>query len=213
MQPAPQPQNYNPNPNYIPPSQVSDLSESMASLTKLLLEVSNTLIALRRELRGDSLYQSEDGGTHWIQVSKPVFIKINQVTGNPYKRKIKMPWGEEKYVFIPNDEAIEEVLSMLKFAGVNQITSIAGIDHDNYMDDLREFECKLAAVLALKQKEWGLDKELLPMLQFKIKTIVQDARSMALDGRVLKSLQTSVQRVEQMIQDDRQKSKIGGLYG
>jgi len=213
MPPAIQQQNINPNPNYIPPSQVSDLSETMASLTKLLLEVSNTLIALRRELRGDSLYQSEDGGTHWIQVSKPVFIKINQVTGNPYKRKIKMPWGEEKLVFIPNDEAIEEVLSMLKFAGVNQITSIAGIDHDNYMDDLREFECKLAAVLALKQKEWGLDKELLPMLQFKIKTIVQDARSMALDGRVLKSLQTSVQRVEQMIQDDRQKSKVGGLYG
>jgi len=215
MQTQQQPQQnyYNPNPNYIPPSQVSDLSDTMASLTKLLLEVSNTLIAVRRELRGDSLYQAEDGSTHWIQVSKPVFIKINQLTGNPYRRKIKMPWGEEKYVYIPNDEAIEEILSMMKFAGVNQITSIAGIDFDNYMDDLREFECKLAAVLALKQKEWGLDKELLPMLQFKIKTIVQDARSMALDGRVLKSLQTSVQRVEQMIQDDRVKKGMGGLYG
>jgi len=201
------------NPTYIPPSQVSDLSETMASLTKLLLEVSNTLIAVRRELRGDSLYQSEDGQTHWVQVSKPVFIKINNLTGNPYRKKVKMPWGEEKFVYIPNDEAIEEILSMMKFAGVNQITSIAGIDHDNYMDDLREFECKLAAVLALKQKEWGLDKELLPMLQFKIKTIVQDARSMAVDGRVLKSLQTSVQRVEQMIQDDRVKKGMGGLYG
>lgn len=208
-----QPQYGQNNPTYIPPSQVVDLSQTMASLTKLLLEVSNTLIALRRELRGDSMYQAEDGTTHWVQVSKPVFIKVNQLTGNPYKRKVKMPWGEIKFIYIPNDEAIEEVLSMLKFAGVNQITSIAGIEHDNYMDDLREFECKLAGVLALKQKEWGLDKELLPMLQFKIKTVVQDARSMALDGRVLKSLQTSVQRVEQMIQDDRVKKGIQGLYG
>ena len=201
------------NPNYIPPSQVTDLSQTMASLTKLLLEVSNTLIALRRELRGDSIYQAGDSQRYWVQVSKPVFVKMNQVTGNPFRKKITMPWGEEKLIYIPNDEAIEEVLSMLKFAGVNQITSIAGIEHDNYMDDLREFECKLAAVLALKQKEWGLDKELLPMLQFKIKTIVQDARSMALDGRTLKALQTSVQRVEQMIQDDRMKKGIQGLYG
>lgn len=201
------------NPSYIPPSQVTDISQTMASLTKLLLEVSNTLIALRREFRGDSLYQSDDGTTNWVQVSKPVFVKINHTTGNPFKKRIKMPWGEEKFVFVPNDEAIEEVLSMLKFAGVNQITAIAGIEHDNYMDDLREFECKLAGVLALKQKEWGLDKELLPMLQFKIKTVVQDARSMALDGRTLKALQTSVQRVEQMIQDDRVKKGIQGLYG
>lgn len=201
------------NQNYIPPSQVTDLSQTMASLTKLLLEVSNTLIAVRRELRGDSLYQSEDGSTTWVQVSKPVFIKVNQLTGNPYRRKVKMPWGEAKLVYVPNDEAIEEILSMMKFAGVNQITSIAGIEYDNYMDDLREFECKLAAVLALKQKEWGLDKELLPMLMFKIKTVVQDARSMALDGRTLKALQTSVQRVEQMISDDRVKQKLGGLYG
>jgi hypothetical protein len=213
-QPGQYSQNYSQqNPNYIPPSQVTDLSQTMASLTKLLLEVSNTLIALRRELRGDSLYQSEEGTTNWVQVSKPVFIKINQLTGNPYRKKTKMPWGEIKYTYIPNDEAIEEVLSMLKFAGVNQITSIAGIDFDNYMDDLREFECKLAAVLALKQKEWGLDKELLPMIQFKIKTLVQDARSMAVEGRVLKSLQTSVQRVEQMIQDDRVKKGIPNLYG
>lgn len=213
MEPQGQQQYRNDNPNYIPPSQVGSLTETMASLTKLLLEVSNTLIALRRELRGDSLFQSEDGTTHWVQVSKPVFVKINQETGNPYRKKIKMPWGEIKLVYLPNDEAIEEVLSMLKFAGVNQITSIAGIDYDNYMDDLREFECKLAGILCLKQKEWGLDKELMPMLQFKIKTVVQDSRSMALDGRTLKALQTSVQRVEQMIQDDRIKKGIGGLYG
>ena len=189
--------------NYIHPSQIQEASQAMASLTKLLLEVSNTLIALRREFRGEALYQSEDGNSNWIQISKPVFIKVDYKTNQPLKVKQKMPWGEFKDVYVPNDEAIEEVLSMLKFAGVNQVTAIAGIDSNNYMDDLREFECKLAATLCLKQREWGLDKELLPMLQFKIKTVVQDARSLALDGRTLKALQTTVQRVEQMIEGDK----------
>ena len=92
---------------------------------------------------------------------------------------------------------------MLKFSGVNQVTPISGIDSDVYMDDLREFGCKLASVLALKQKEWGLDKELLPMTQFKVKTIIADARSLALDGRTLKAIQTSIQRVEQAFEGDK----------
>lgn len=186
--------------NYVMPNQLQEAQQMMASLTKLLLEAANTLIALRRELRGDALYQGEDGSTNWIQVSRPIFVQMDQKTNKPIKKEITMPWGEKKFVYIPNDEAIEEILSMLKFAGVNQITAIAGIDDNNYLDDLKEFECKLAATLCLKQKEWGIDKELLPMLQFKLKTIVQDARSLALDGRTLKALQTSVQRVEQMIE-------------
>jgi hypothetical protein len=196
--------------NYVHPSQLQEASQAMASLTKLLFEASNTLIALRREFRGEALYQSEDGSSQWIQVSKPTFVKVDYKTNKPFVRTQKMPWGEEKIVFIPNDEAIEEVLSMLKFAGVNQVTAIAGIDNDNYLDDLKEFECKLAASLCLKQKEWGLDKELLPMLQFKIKTVVQDARSLALEGRTLKALQTTVQRVEQMIEGDKNVRKLAG---
>jgi len=198
--------------NWVHPSQLQDAQQVMASLTKLLLEVSNVLSTLRRELRGEALYQSEEGISKWIQVVKPTFVKMDYKTNKPLKENILMPWNEIKSCYIPNDEAIEEVLSMLKFGGVNQVTSIAGIDEGNYLDDLKEFECKLAGLLCLKQKEWGIDKETLPMLQFKIKTIVQDARSLALDGRALKALQTTVQRVEQMIegQDNRKRIQMGG---
>ena len=196
--------------NYVHPAQLQEASQAMASLTKLLFEVSNTLISLRREFRGEALYQGDDGSSQWIQLSKPVFVKVDYKTNEPLQREQKMPWGEIRKIFVPNDEAIEEVLSMLKFAGVNQVTAIAGIDNNNYLDDLKEFECKLAACLCLKQKEWGLDKELLPMLQFKIKTVVQDARSLALEGRTLKALQTTVQRVEQMIEGDKNVRKMAG---
>ena len=121
--------------------------------------------------------------------------------------------GEEREVYIPNDEAIEEVLSMLSFMGMNPVTSLSNISEDNVLDDLKEFECKLAAILALKQKEWGLDKELLPMLQSEIKTLVQDVRFMACEGHTLKALQTTVQRVEQMIEGRDLKKGVMSPYG
>jgi len=203
------------------PSQLQEAAQAMASLTKLLAESSNTLIAVRREFRGEALHQSEDGSQQWVQIAKPVFVRVDLKTNldngqpnsnynKPLREKKKMPWGEEKLCYLPNDEAIEEILSMLKFAGVNQITAISGIDNDNYLDDLKEFECKLAGILCLKQREWGLDKELLPMTHYKIKTLVQDARSLALEGRGLKALQTRVQRVEQMFEGENMKKRIGG---
>lgn len=200
--------------NFAYPSQMQDAEKAMASLVRLLTGITDTLLSLRREFRGEALWQGADGSTHWIQVTKPLFIKMNPGTRKPLKEMVKMPWGEEREQYIPNDEAIEEILSQLKFAGVNQITTMAGIDENNYLDDLKEFECKLAAVLALKQRSWGIDKEVLPMLQFKVKTIVQDARSLALDGRTLKALQTTVQRVEQMIEDRNKKPTLtmGGAF-
>lgn len=194
--------------NYSMPSQIKEVSDTMASLTKLLLEVSNTLIAMRREFRGEAMFQDEEGGSHWIQISKPAFVKINFVTGKPRMKKVMMPWNEDKLIYIPNDEAIDEVLSMLKFAGVNQISPIGFNPENNYQDDLREFECKLAAVLALKQKEWGLDKELLPMIMFKIKTLVQDVRSMSVKGGTLKAIQTTVSRIEQVMEGERNKKPL-----
>jgi hypothetical protein len=131
-----------------------------------------------------------------------MFVKMDFKTNKPMKQMVKSMDGKEIETYIPNDEAIDEILSMLKFLGINQISPLGKIGFDNYMDDLREFECKLAAVLCLKQKEWGLDKELLPMMQTKIKTIVQDVRSMSVEGIMLKSLQTTVQRVEQLIEGD-----------
>ena len=188
--------------NYTMPSQLQEALSSMSSLTKHLLEISKTLTFLRREFRGEALYQDDKGNQTWIQTSKPIFVKVDFKTNKPLMEKVKMPDGTEKDVYVANDEAIDEILSILKFAGVNQITPISNIEFDNYMDDLREFECKLAGVLCLKQREWGLDKELLPMMQFKIKTIVQDVRSMSVKGMTIKILQTTVQRVEQLIEGD-----------
>jgi len=185
------------------PNQIDDASRTMASLTKLLLESSKTLSTLRREFRGEAFVQSDDGTQQWIQISKPIFCNMDQLKEKPLKQEVTMPDGNKKNVYIPNDEAIEEILSMLKFVGLNQITAITNISEDNILDDLREFECKLAAVLALKQKSWGIDKELLPMLQMKIKTLVQDARYMAANGGTLKALQTTVSRVEQVLEGER----------
>jgi len=174
----------------------------MSSLTKHLLEISKTLTYLRREFRGEALYQDDKGNQTWIQTNKPIFVRVDFKTNQIIMEDYVMPDGKVKRVYVPNDEAIDEILSMLKFAGVNQITPISNIEFDNYMDDLREFECKLAQVLGLKQREWGLDKELLPMMQFKIKTIIQDVRSMSVKGMTIKILQTTVQRVEQLIEGD-----------
>lgn len=198
--------------NYAYPSQIQDAEKAMASMVRLLLSGTDTLLSLRREFRGEALWQGADGSSHWIQVTKPLFLKMNPGTRKPIKVMVKMPYGTEEEKYVANDEAIEEILSNLKFAGVNQITTMAGIDENNYLDDLKEFECKLAATLALKQRSWGIDKELMPLLQFKIKTIVQDARSLALEGRTLKALQTTVQRVEQMIEDRNKKPTMGGAF-
>jgi len=59
----------------------------------------------------------------------------------------------------------------------------------NILADLLEFECKLASLLMLKQREWGIDKELLQIMQLKIKTIVQDARYMCCNGSTIKAIQ------------------------
>lgn len=196
------------------PSQMQDANKALASIASLLQGGTDTLISLRREFRGEALWQGEDGSQQWIQVTKPIFIKMDSKTRQPLTEKKKMPWGEDKICFLVNDEAIEEILSCLKFAGVNQITALSATTEDNYLDDLKEFECKLAATLALKQRKWGIDKEMLPLLQFKIKTVVQDARSMALEGRTLKAVQTTVSRVEQMIEDRNKKPGLlqGGAF-
>ena len=85
---------------------------------------------------------------------------------------------------------------MLKFMGLNNITRLTNVDEKTVLADLLEFEAKLAAVLCLKQKAWGIDKELLPTTMTKIKTIVQDARYMCVNGSTLKAIQKTVQRIE-----------------
>ena len=203
----PEQQATSPQANVAYPNQTRETERAMASIAALLKEAANILPMLRREFRGEALQQHLDGTYSYVQVSKPLFIKMNQKEGKPIMREViyKDENGNpyKKKIFVPNDEAIEEVLSMLKFMGINQITLLTNVDENTILDDLREFECKLAAVLCLKQKEWGIDKEMLPMIMVKIKTIVQDARYQACEGNTIKAIQKTVQRVEQFIEGER----------
>jgi len=198
------------NENYddlISPGDIQSDMESLSSIAKILNTISDLPNKLRREFLGEKLYEDKEGNTTWVQGQKPVFIKIDLDTGTPIMEEKEMPWGETKSVYIANTEAIEEVISMIKFAGANQIQPVGFNKEDNYLNDLKEFECKLAGVLALKQKEWGLDKELLPMLHYKIKTLVQDARALSVKGNLLSALTKTVQRVEQYIENDNKKRR------
>ncbi len=172
-----------------------DTNKALASIAGLLREADNLLPILRSEFKGEVIVQYDDGSVESVQVSKPLFVKLDFKTNKPIKIIKKYRTGE-KEIYVSNDEAIEEVLSMLKFMGLNKITALTNLKEQNILDDLKEFECKLAAVLMLKQKEWGLDKELLPTTMTKIKTIVQDARYMCCNGSTIKAIQKTVQRIE-----------------
>ena len=55
------------------------------------------------------------------------------------------------------------------------------------------------------------DKELLPMIQFKLKTIVQDVRSLSVKGKLLQAIQTTVSRVEQYVENEQGQKRKGFL--
>jgi len=194
------------------PNQIMDTRQSLASISSLLKEIQNLLPVLRREFRGEALQQYPDGTYAYVQVSKPYFVKVDKKTGEHMMQEVTYKDSEgnpyKKEIYVPNDEAIEEVLSILKSMGNNQITLLTNLSEETILDDLREFECKLAALLALKQKSWGIDKELLPMIQCKIKTIVKDARYLACEGHTIKAIQKTVQRVEQSWEGEKKRSII-----
>jgi len=181
------------------PSQLKNIeTQDLASLSKLLMQMEDVLGLLRREFRGEALYSDKDGGQMWIQVTKPLFIKKDK-HGIPLKKTIK--YGDtEKEIYVVHDEAIDELIMILKFSGINKITPVTTISEAEIIDDLREIECKVAALLCLKQKEWGMDKEMLPIRMAEIKTMIKDARYLAKDGAILKALKTSVSRIEQAIE-------------
>jgi len=189
------------------PDQIRNQAEQIVSTIKMLSEIPKSISTLRRVFRGEALYQSEDGTNQWVQVVKPMFILLDMETRKPIKKTIKTTEGE-KEIYLPNDEAIEEVLSMLSFMGMNQITPLTNLEENTVLDDLKEFECKLAAMLCLKQVQWGLDKTLMPMIQTKIKTIIQDVRYLCVNGGVMKALTQQVSRIEQVLEGGRDLKKV-----
>ena len=203
-----------PNKNLVYPDQIRDQAQQIASTIRMLMEIPKSISTLRRVFRGEALYQSEDGTTQWVQTVKPIFIKLDSKTREPIMEELIMPNQEKRKVYLPNDEAIEEILSQLFFMGFNPITPLTNLSEDNILDDLKEFECKLAGLLMQKQLAWGLDKALMPMIQTKIKTVVQDARYMCVNGGTMRALSQQVSRIEQVIEGDKNlKQKMTSPYG
>lgn len=191
----------------LPASQVRDEDlQNLASLSRLLLQYDDMLLLLRREFRGEVLYTDpKSGNGHWIQMTKPLFVKLDKEGNFFYKNSpiIKEEDGHPKKDYIPNDEAIDELIMELKFFGINKITPITSLDENEIKSDLRTIACKIAALLTLKQLEWGIDKELLPMRAEQILCIVKDARYIALNGNLLKALRSTIQRVEQSLEQNK----------
>jgi len=172
-----------------------EAGKALASIAGLLRESDNLLPILRSEFKGEATIQYDDGGIENVQISKPMFVVVDFKTNKPVKIMKQYRDGKRE-IYVTNDEAIEEVLSMLKFLGLNKITSLTNLNEKTILADLKEFECKLASVLMLKQKSWGLDKELLPTTMTKLKTIIQDARYMCCNGSTIKAIQKTVSRIE-----------------
>lgn len=189
-------------PNLTPAGEINREVDSIESIAKIIKAIQNLPITMRRKFRGEGLHTSEKGVSTWVQNTKPTFVVIDYETDKPKKELKMMPWGEEKECYIPNDEAIDEMISIMDFMGINEINPVGFNTPENYQEDLKEFECKLASLLALKQKEWGIDKELLPIMQTKIKTLIQDVRSLAVNGKFLRQIATNTQRVEQYVQKE-----------
>jgi len=185
---------YDDGQSYFP--EETETKKQIASLVEVLTGAHKILQVLRHEFRGEELIQTPQGENIWFQISKPLFVRTNVKTEEPLKEKVKDPYNQEVEIYVPHDEAIEEILSLIKMCGLNQITPLGTTDDKEMNLDLYEFENRLSYLLTLKRKEWGIEKSLRPMVYKKIKQQVQDARTMQKDGRVLKSITQTVKRIE-----------------
>lgn len=174
----------------------ANVAKKIDSLIEILTGANKILTILRHEFRGEELVQTSSGDNVWFQVTKPLFVRTDIKTEKPLKQTLTDPNGNQVEIFIPHDEAIEEILSLIKMCGLNQVTPLGTTDDKEMNLDLYEFEIRLSVLLTLKRKEWGIDKSLRPMVYKKIKQQVQDARSLQLNGRVLKSLTQTVKHIE-----------------
>lgn len=182
----------------------NDQQEEGKQLIQVLTAHEPILQLIRQELRGEQLYESDKGERFWIQVDRPMFLTLDQFN-KPLKR-VNPKTGKEEYV--PNDDAINEIISTLKAAGLNPITPLTSLKEETILADLLEIESKLIVLLAIKRQEWGIDKAQYPLLIGKLKTLIQDARYRAKDGIVLKALRTVTSRLEQT-NDNKKNQSIG----
>ncbi len=152
--------------------------ENLTGLNRLLLEYSNMPLLLKQEFRGEELIQIGNSQMV-IQTTKPIFVVCNN-EGKPLRvpsKILKDHNGEPKMDYVPHEDAIDTIIQTLKFSGINKVTPITSLEENEIMWDLRTLNKKIAKVLALKQVEWGLDKEQMGLTHENIMTIIKDAIS------------------------------------
>lgn len=168
------------------------LSEA-TNLIKIFAERGKFLDILKTELRGETLYQDQNGERFFVQVERPTFVMLDQ-----YNKPMKwMNPQTKKEEFIPNEEAITSIIQTLKSCGLNSITPFTALPEEEIRADLFEMESKLAVLLANKRKKWGIDKAEYPVILGNLKVMIKDARYMAKEGIVLKAIRTITSRIEQ----------------
>jgi hypothetical protein len=159
---------------------------------KVLSEHEDFLNILRRELRGEQLHQDSEGNMEWVQVDKPMFVKLDQYN-KPLKVKNKKT---DKIEYVANEDAVNEVLNILKSCGFNPITPFTNISEDEIIDDLLEMESKVAVLLFARRRVWGLEKPDYPVAVGKMKMLIKDARYRAVNGSGLKAVRSMTSRIE-----------------
>jgi hypothetical protein len=180
-------------------SHTDDIHQNNMQLIRVLTDHEDILDILKNQMRGELAYQDKEGERYMIQVDKPMFVLLDQ-NNKPLVRNNPKTGKPE---FCPNDEAINEMISILKMCGLNPVAPMTTIDENEIRADLLEMESKLAVLLTVKRKEWGLSAAQYPIIVGKMKVLIKDARYRSKDGIVLKALRTITSRIEQAQEKER----------
>lgn len=186
---------------YHPPSSLEDEGDQLKQLVEILTQHDKWLQILKMELRGEQLYQAEDGEKFWVQTDKPMFIKLDK-NNKPIK---VLNTRTNKMEYLCNDDAINEIISEVKMFGANPISPLSVIDSEEIRADLFAIESKIVVLLFVNRKKWGMAKGEYPMYCEKLKVLIKDARFRAKDGIALKAIRTMTSRIEQSTESQRDK--------
>lgn len=158
---------------YTTASQVQSQKE-YETLLKILLESEDLISLIDHEFRGEVL-----------------IIKRDEKTGELFE-----VWETKRKPIINNNSAIEDIIRILRFMGLNKVSLLTNIDDRVLNNKLRDFEHRLADLFFLKRKDWNMVKEEMPINYSMIVSIVEDAIYRAKDGGLLKVMRSNFQMQE-----------------
>ena len=87
-----------------------DFHQNNMQLIRVLTDHEDILDILKNQMRGEIAYQDKEGERYMIQNDKPMFVILDQYNKPVFVKNPKT--GKMEYV--PNDEAINEMISILK---------------------------------------------------------------------------------------------------